>query len=432
MVGASAKALAVLLQLGSIGIAARSMGAGEFGLMTVLIGYLAVSAVVDLGIGNGVLMKLSYSLANDDLQEARRAVGSGLLTLAIAATVIAGCVAMTLAVVSADSMFPTISVTADEVTQGIGIFAALVLLGVPFTIGSKIAAAKRLVWSNALTLVLSSGLTFTVCLLASTYQVGLGVYIGAFAGGPTAAGVIQTVYLLASDRSLIPRLPDFGSRDVLAATRAGFPFLVLSGAGIIAYQSNALIIAHILGAAAAATFAILARLFNIVLTVLDVGNQRLWGALARRFSLGAREEAASDVKRAVWLSLIVTTPMCAILVALGPEIVSVWVGDQYQADLTVRLLMACWVLYNAVAATFSILLFAQGRAARLAVAGSIMTIISLTLAVWLTRRVGIAGPPLANLIAHVVIVGPLMVFEGRRFLGRSVPQESGEHERGQA
>ena len=110
--------------------------------------------------------------------------------------------------------------------------------------------------------------------------------------------------------------------------QVGLFFLVLQLAIAVAYTSNSIILAALLGPSAVAEYAVVAKLFMIPTVMVGFALGPLWPAYREALSRGDTQWVRRTFRRSLRVSLAVGGVVSAVLVALGLPLIAAWVGPQ--------------------------------------------------------------------------------------------------------
>lgn len=214
---------------------------------------------------------------------------------------------------------------------------------------------------------------------------------------------------------LAARALDLGTRDLIRACRvpSGQPvarsfaggMLVIMLALPVTYQTDRIVISHVLGSDAVARYSAMAALYGTALGLVNAAGLTLWPQFARRRREG--RSAFLDLRRMTFIFAAFTAPMAAALVFLAPWVTTVMTHGQAPAG-------------RGLAAAFGLLLLVIGthlpcgmfltdaRGLGLQAWGcTLMALTSVVLSIALCGAMGPAGPVLASSIAFLACVWPV-------------------------
>ena len=187
--------------------------------------------------------------------------------------------------------------------------------------------------------------------------------------------------------------------------RFGFKALVQGVAHTIESGTDTLVIGYFLGASIVPFYAIPANLINYIKNVgwtLTQAFMPLFTTMHAQNQIKELQEVYIGASRYVIALLM---PVCVGATLLGGPFIGLWVGEQYQneADLII-LLLAIYVAYpllNPFSVRYLIAIGAHGLLAKITTVGAIMNI---ALSIALVESWGIAGVALGSVIPTIIIM----------------------------
>lgn len=221
------------------------------------------------------------------------------------------------------------------------------------------------------------------------------------------AGLTSLPALLVAVWALRRRLPEepaakVGSSAAPPALKlrtmwaSSWPMAVVSIMLAVSYSLDPIVIAANLGSAAAGDYAVALKLYSLGLTVVTACFPVLWTHFA---SARAQERHVATP----WKGLAVLMGVAAIcalgLALLGPDLIRVWAGDDFEHSRS--LLVAMGVLLMVIAAQLvPAAALTDDRSLRFqATTTTIMTIVNVPLSLILVRSWGVTGPVWASAAA---------------------------------
>ena len=379
------------------------LGDLRFGVL-VLITQLAMLLVFsDFGLGNGLVSTLARTIAVGDRSEARGLVSSTwFLLLAVMAT--GGALFGLLSpFVDWPRLLGVDGVGDREVTSSVVVFAVLFLVGVPASVAQKIHLARQEGWQANAWQTLGAVLTIGATVLCVVTSASLPWFVAAAAGGSVVAAVLNCVWLFLRRPELRPRRRDVRPQTVRLILRSGVLFLVLGVAGSVAYQTDALVISHLLGVDEVTTYNIAFRMFMIPALTVSFLVAPLWPAFTDALARDDETWARRTFRRAIVLGAAVTVPGSLVLVLAGQPLADLWVGDgQVRLPLLLLLCFGAWTALTAVQAPLAMLLNGAQVIRFQVVCATAMAIANIGLSIAFTKWLGVAGPVLGTVVAQTV------------------------------
>lgn len=415
--GAGAKIAGILFNLVAIGLATRYLGPDGFGVLTVIIGLSALFGFLDFGIGQSLIAPMAAAAARNDTETKNRifANSSSALVLIGAAIVVVGVPLVFL--ISPQVYLPVSGANADSAQMGMLSYVLLVGASMITNIAPRIAIAFQHGLATSVATFAASIMSITFVSIGIAFSLPFAFFVVAFLA-PIPISNLGLLFFIISDKR-------YGLRLDLRLTRwrgmwailvAGFPFFTLTLAASIAYQVGIVVVGLVLGAASAAVFGIVTRMFQSLTTLFAAGLQQVWGSVAH-----AAAEGNSSWIRRRFLGVFATTSSlyllasCAVIF-LGPLVIPLWVGPEYHIGWRSLVSFAAWNTYAFMMSIISMLLNGLGIIWRQALPGLLMAGALTALSILLTPHFGIDGPQYASLIAHVCTSGWVVIWLAIRAL----------------
>ncbi|MCL2491601.1 MAG: oligosaccharide flippase family protein [Coriobacteriia bacterium] len=185
-------------------------------------------------------------------------------------------------------------------------------------------------------------------------------------------------------------------------------FIVQISAFLMQQQTDRLLLGLILGATAVALYEVAARIGTLVIQMVSLALSAFPPFVAHLDKHASRDEIAHFFLRTSRYLSFLVAPILLVLVVLAPQIIHLWVGDDFlTATLAMRLLTLSALYYPFLMAADSILIARDKYHLWLPFA-VVAALINLALSFLLIRTYGLNGVAIATLCASL--------FEGFAFL----------------
>lgn len=423
-VGRLGSALAVLV---TIPIAKSILPPDLFGVWMMLSGLAGFFAFADLGVGNGVLNRLTAAHAVGDQVEQRRVMRAGFAcTGAMGVLVLAvwlGWVAL--------SPFPTVAVGdiavdhRSEVLLALHIFVVLLAVNIPASLIQKQQLGMQCGhWVGYAQLGAAAG-TLVGVPAALALGGGLPALVVGSLGMQVSANLVSA-WLWHRQRSktstsALPKplrqAPEW--RAIASLLRTGSLFLVLQLAAAFAFQSDAIVIVHELGQAAYGDFAVVQRVFLAASSILLAGLAGLWPAIGEAMASGDLAWVRRTLLRSYAFVFAVTGTTCLVLAVSMPHIVLLWLGMHTPPPTALLAVLAAWTIMEAMGNVSGVLLNAAGLLRAQILLAVVMSTAAFLGKWYLVGKLGAWGAVLATLIAYSVVSVPMQFNLVRRHLRKN-------------
>lgn len=372
------------------------LGPERFGLLMTLVGFTSWF-LLDVGIGEGVKLRLIECFARDDRRMARVYVSTGLVGLVTFALVVGVAFACLWRVVPWASVFRA---APAEVEGALAVSVGLALAAIPLKILREIYTAEQRGYAHSLWSALGALLVLPAVALAVLWDAGLVGCVLALQGSIVLVTGISALRLFGRDRRwLAPRL-SLASREAWRDMAADSRMLLLLGLAMMVLNGTDVFVAnHVLGGEAAGVLAFSLRamfLFQIVVSFLAYPS---WPAIGEAVARGEWDWAARTSRRLLLWALGLGTLFAGVLALAGAPLVEVWSGARLSPPRGLMPLLGLYVLLRVACAVLAILLRAYGRVRNQALACAAEALLHVVLCVAGAKGWGLVGIALGGCVA---------------------------------
>jgi O-antigen/teichoic acid export membrane protein len=400
------KLVTVGLGAASVAISVRALGDMQFGVLATISTLTGLIAFADFGIGNGLMTQLAIADGQGDERRARTMVSaafSGMLALGSLVVALGQLAAVML---PWRRILGAPGIDVGELRTAVAVFFVFAGLAIPAGIGQRtLIGLQRGLAANSWLLVGASASLAGVC-VAAVIHPPLWCFVLASLGLPVFVAAIQSAWVLFRSHTRLRPSRTLATRASLRSlARVSGLFLALNVAVAIAYQADVVIVASTLGASSAAVYAVGLRMFGLVSGTLAGASQQIWTAAAEALARGDVTWVRSRFLRVILGTLAISVPSVVLLATMGKPLARMWVGPELIPPPELLAAFALWTVYSLAMTQIGFLLNAAqivGPQVAMAVSNSVA---NLVLSLYLTRHIGITGPLVGSLIAHVVFNG---------------------------
>lgn len=191
--------------------------------------------------------------------------------------------------------------------------------------------------------------------------------------------------------SLRPSLTLVKGGTVRWLVRTGTLFLVLQLAGAVAFASDNLIIAHVLGPGAVTEYAVPRTLFQWAVMGVGLILTPLWPAYSEALGKGDHAWAVRALRRSLLFVVLVATPTATVLVLFGNTLLSLWVGRDFVASPWLLSGFAVWVTLHCVGHALAMFMNAALIVRFQVVTASLFAVICVVVKYTLAIHFGLVG-----------------------------------------
>lgn len=413
MAAGLAKLLSVLTMLITVPLTLAYLGAERYGMWMIISSLIAMLSFADLGMGNGLLNAVAHAHGRNDLDKLRRCVSSGFAVLSVVA--MSFLVLFSVAYPNADwnRLFRATSELArQEAGPAVAVFVAIFAMNLPLSIVSKVQAGLQQSFNASLWQCAGSILALGSTLVVIFAELGLPWLVLAALGAPTAAALFNTIHFFGVARKdLRPSFRFVESHVAKQIARTGFFFLILQIVSAVAYASDSLVIAQVLGAGAVTEYAVPEKLFSLITIALSIMLTPLWPAYGEALARGDLNWVRRAFWRSMFVCLVSATALSLLLVALSPTLLTLWVGHDVNPPFLLLVGLGVWKVVEALGNAVAVLLNGANVMRQQILIALLTGASALPLKVYLVGQVGVAGTTWASIVAFTAFsVGPLVIW----------------------
>ena len=387
------RAVLVGCALVSVRLSLNYLGAERYGLWMTISSVIALLGFADFGMGNGLLNAISEANGRDDTGKAVRAVSSAFYMLVGISILIAVLFMAVYPIIPWKRVFNVESPLAvSEAGPTMAVFFSCFLINLPLGIVQRIQMGYQEGARNNLWLILGSLLGLAGLLLAIEAKAGLIWLVFAMTGGPVIATVVNGLHLFGWKRRwLLPLWSKVSGNESRMIFRMGVLFFILQLSYSLAFASDNLVAAQVLGPVAVSKYSVVQRMFSVASLLVGIVLVPLWPAYGEAIAKGDIQWVRKAFIQSMLLSLIVVGILSVVFVGFGPQIIRLWIGSGILPSFSLLVGFAVWTILFAAGNVAGSFLNAAS-ALKFQVSAAVMTcIFSVILKIFLAKTIGLPG-----------------------------------------
>ncbi|WP_433392423.1 lipopolysaccharide biosynthesis protein [Micromonospora sp. KLBMP9576] len=399
----------------------RYLGDQRYGLWMAITALTGMAWFADLGLGNGLLTRLSH-LADDAHQRARE-ISSAYTTLGVVAVaLLSGLVLIEPLVPWARLFGVTDPALATEASALVLLCFGAFAVNVPLSLIQRIQYARaQVTQSNAWQ---ATGALFSMAAVLAAIATGRGpltVIACAVLAVPLTNLLNTLVYFWLQEPTARPRPGLVHRATAVGLLRLGLRFFALSAMSSIALNVDNPLVAHVLGLSVAAHYAVVGKLFGVLSVFVALVGMAVWPANGVALARGDTAWVRRTTRRMVLLNGLIVGTAGLGLVLCGHRLVQAWVGGVDVAVVPVAVLagLAFWSFLVAVASPLLLVQNSVGLLRPQFVGWATFLLLATALKVAGLRQFGLVGLPVAGCLAYLLTMWPAAVLGYRRALANS-------------
>lgn len=401
-----ARSISILTLAISVPLTIGYLGTERYGMWVTLGSIVSFLAFADLGISNGLLNKIAYVHGHNDRESAQQYVSSAFGVLCFVSLILG----LVFILVYPQIPWPRVfNVASPIAVQEAGPTAAVVivsfLLGLPLGVVQRIQQGYQEGYLDSLWTALGKILGLVGVLVVISLRMGLPWLVLALSGAPVVALLLNSLVLFGVQRPwLRPRRQsarwEYG-RNLL---QVGMLFFTLQLAGVVAYSSDSLVIAHVIGPDAVSEYAVAKQLFGVVPLILSLVLTPLWPAYGEAAARGEHDWIRRTFHRSLVLGLLFNGLAALMLLASGSAIITWWVGDAVTPSTLLVVSLGIWTMMNPINGSIAMLLNGLQIIRFQMICSVLMAVGNIVLSILLTRAIGVSGVVWGSIIAQAVFI----------------------------
>jgi len=406
VLGIVGRLVGVAVTLVTVPLLLSFLGGERYGLWLTLTSIIAMLGPLDLGIGSGLTTLISSADGRADRNEIRRLVSTAVALSVGAAIVLGFLLALAYPIIPWAVLSNVTSPGAvAEAGPAAAALAACFAFGIPLGLVARIHHGLQEGYIANAWSVVGNLLALALLLVALNWGSGLPILVLAVAGGPLLAATLNGAALFLRQRPwLRPKLRSVDRHQARALLGTGGLFVLLQLSLVVGYQSDAIVIAQLLGAKAVPEYAVPMKLFLVVPTLLSFALTPLWPAYSEALMRRDVPWIARTMRRSILLALALNIPAALLLLAAAPAILTFWVGSAISPPPVLLVSLAIWAVLNSLIGPLSMLLIGLNAIRFAAITGVMMAIANIAISIALVSRIGVAGAIIGTIVAQVAFI----------------------------
>lgn len=406
LASAAARVVTALAAFCVVPVALPALGAERYGVWTAIVSGAAMVSFMDLGLGLGLLNRMSDAHGREDRDEQSRLASNAFFMLLAVALGMGLLMFLALPWIPLERFFKGASPEVvrelpDVVRAALACFLAMLPLGV----ANQIQLAHQESYRSSAFSAFGSVMSLIGVLVALALEGGLAAAVFGAALGPVIGAAANSGDLYFRRKPwLRPRLAQWDHRVVRSLFGTGLLFLVIQLSALVAYDVDNLVLAWKLGPESVTQYYVTAKLFMQIPIILGFALNPLWPAYTEALAKGDVDWAMQTLWKSIRLGLWINGPLALAAVLAAPWLISLWSKGMVHPDPLVLKALGLWILMNAFNGPLAVFLNGAGALRFQALVMPIMAAANLGLSILAVERYGVAGVVIGSMVAQVLFV----------------------------
>jgi O-antigen/teichoic acid export membrane protein len=403
---AGARVLSSLVTLLALPLAVRYLGPERFGLYATVTSTVVFLNLLDLGIASTLTNHIARSYAVGDKTYAARYTGNALtLTCLIAAATAAGLCLLWPRFDWSVLFNVRASLARTEVGQTVAAATALILMGLPASLGARIFAGYQQVYMGNVVLAVGTLANLAGLLLGVALHVSMPLLLLLGTGGITLANLAGLAALLLWLKPwLRPRFNLLSRTTAQDLLSSGWGFLLIQIAGAIVFSSDNVVVSHYLGPAQVTPYNVTWRLVGLTAVMQGLIFPALWPAYAEAYARGDYTCMRNTFRLTLRGTLACNVGLGLLLIAVGRPLIRWWAGAAAVPSMTLLIAMSFWGVLSGCMTVESCLLAAVNRTREQGILSVVAAALNLALSIFLVQRIGAVGVIAGTILSYLLVL----------------------------
>jgi O-antigen/teichoic acid export membrane protein len=356
--GAMSSGCGFLTFIITVPLTVHYLGPERYGAWMSISALIAFLRFTDLGLGTGLLGAISQAEGRGDHLYAQRAISSVLVCLCVIACFVLIAFPISARIIHWDFVLGLSSLKdKGEIQAAILVFVALYAIGIPVNMAQQVQRAIQQGYISNIWAIFGSLLSLVFVYIAAIHHARIPWLVAIISGIPLIPTLANGFVLYFVQRTdLRPSLLDFDREVAMGLLSKGMLFFGLGIAGALAFDSQNIVIAHILGPAAVGVYAVVQRMFSMISTIVNFATAPLWPAFGE--ALGRKEWpwVARALRRGIAVNALIATALALLLFVFSTPILAHWTHGAISAPKWLIAGFAVWAVISAFSSPICMLL----------------------------------------------------------------------------
>ncbi len=394
------------------------LGTDRYGLWMAMTALTGMATFADLGLGNGLMTKLSANSATGDSTRARNLISEAYSKLSVLSLAGLGAVVLSFRFVPWADILGAEAGPLREFAPAVAV-ACLVpfLLNIPASLILRVQFAYQRVSTANLWQAAGGLASLLNAVLAVHLDLPDAWVICAASSGPLLVNALNGLWFFGWRHPDLRPLPKWRFAEADGSLmRLGGKFLVLTIVTSIALNIDNLLVAHALGPDSVTQFSVPAKMLTLLGLTIALVNSPLWPANGEALARGDVQWVVTVARRMTALSSCIVGAMgLALIILADPLMRFLSQGTVPASRPLIASLGLWWLVVSALSPTFMIQ-NAMGIVRPQLIGWLIFLAVSVPAKYLVARHIGLAAIPLVGASTYVLTVLPFAAQGARRAL----------------
>jgi O-antigen/teichoic acid export membrane protein len=406
----------------TVPLTVRYLGPERYGAWMSLSALMAFLRFSDLGLGQGLIGAISQAEGRGDRLYAQRAISSVLVCLCVIGAVLLVAFPLSTLLIHWDYVLGLASLKdRGEIQVAILLFVALYAIGIPVNMAQQVQRSLQQGYITNLWITAGSLLSLAGVYIAAIHHARIPWLVVIISGAPLLPALGNGLVLFFFQRpDLRPTLKGFDRGIAKELLHKGMLFFGLAIAGALAFDSQNIVIAHILGPAAVGVYAVVQRLYSTIPIIISYITAPSWPAFGE--ALGRKEWPwiVRALRRGITANALIATVLSVSLFLFSGPILLHWTHGAIFASKWLVAGFSVWAVTSAVSSPICMLLNAAHVLWFQIILALLYGVATIGCIIWVLPTTGLPGAVWSMTLLYLIgVLGPYLVYLRHSFANRA-------------
>lgn len=399
------RGISILISLLYVPLLLNTLSAPQYGVWLVITSIVSWVSLMDIGLGNGLRNKLVAAIAKNDIIECKKYISSAYAVLTIFMSFIMILFLIISGNLSWNNILNTNDISSDDLTMLVNIvFISFVIQFILNLLNSILFAFQKPALSSSLTL-LSNLFSFIAVLIAvKLFRITDLLHLGTIISvTPIAVLLISTIILFAGTlKNYRPSIKYIELSKIKDTLDLGIKFFVIQIITIVLYQTNNILITHVVDSSAVVQYNIVYKYMNVLVMAFTIIITPIWSATTDAF---VREDFDWIKKTHNILNkiLLLTIGIGCIMVIFSPLVFNIWLGKNHlPIPFLTTILVFIYVSFKMAYSSYGYIINGTGKVYAQLIITLIIAILYIPFTIFMGKMLGLNGIIISSCIVNFI------------------------------
>ncbi|MFT3752801.1 MAG: oligosaccharide flippase family protein [Paludibacter sp.] len=413
------KAVSIIISIVLVPLTISYINSSRYGIWLTLSSIVGWLSFFDIGFGNGLRNKFAEAVAEKKDELAKIYVST---TYAILSLII-GAVILLFFVINPFISWPVVLNCPPEMAGELNILAIIVFvffcLRFVFQLLATVLTANQEPAKASLLELLGSLFSLSLIFILTKTTSGNLIYLGgALSFTPVLVLIISSFWFYKREyKKFAPSLGFVKFKYARNLMTLGLKFFIIQIAALVLFNTDNIIIIHLLGSNDVTTYSVAFKLFSVVTMCFMIISTPMWSAFTDAYAKNDIQWIKSTIAtmEKIWVFLAAIT---IVILLFSPMIYKLWLGDKVVVPFVLSVAMSSYVIVYIWQTIHVFLLNGIGKIKLQLYLVIFSSLINIPLAIFLGRMFGLVGITITSTLLFTVM-GIIFSIQTRKILNNT-------------